>query len=825
MIVYRMRSMILLVAAIALTVVLAGASGASAAVPVKLTFTSQFGREVNLTQTEAKGGAELEDICTVASKDECKAGTESGEQSGFRSAESVAVMPTTGDVYVADDNNARIQEFSASGQFVRTFGKEVNETNGSDICTVTEKCKAGVPGDAPGQFEHPCDVAVNSANGNVWVGEAVFGQGPQGNGAQGERVQKFSGEGFFLLEIGQEVNEATKGNLCTHVEEEMGVKCTGPALREFGVEFSPQDGSFDFETGLGDLLVVGAGGKLYVGDQGRVQEFAENGQFSEEVALEEAGTRVDALALDGAGDLYLTNNRPGTLGKTVRELEAKGNQLKSFEVRPEVPEAEVRILGLALDGNGHLAVAAIQGNAPLGSLYEASTGVRLTSFRLPAEGGDKGITFNGSNQLYVATGVAQKVLQYTPKIVAALETPAISPCPLGASRETDVTVNCTLTGEVDPEGVSETEAWFEWGRGSVSKCELVSMTPKQALSTVSKVEPLLEGLRPNETYCYKFVAEDENAKAPEPLETELTQFTTELAPPRILEVPLAQFVKASSAVMVDQLNPENAQTTYYFEYAPGQKALPKCASNPEECFPGERKACGAARTPLRRSAVYGSIGVSSEAVGLQPGTEYSYRLVAENEKPSVNPSEEKEKCLTSSGEASFTTATVPSPTAATGGYSAPGATSTVVYATVTPDGAPVTYSFELGVYEGAGTQFGVVSSGNVEASSGPVVESLALTGLQPGTTYAYRIAIASGYIDNPTHTLKGQTATFITGGLPAVLPSPLVLAQLPVPQIAFPKAAASKPKAKAKGKAKKKKKRGKGKKGKKALRSSVSRPY
>ena len=130
--------------------------------------------------------------------------------------------------------------------------------------------------------------------------------------------------------------------------------------------------------------------------------------------------------------------------------------------------------------------------------------------------------------------------------------------------------------------------------------------------------------------------------------------------------------------------------------------------------------------------------MSAEAVGLRPGTEYNYRLFAENENSSKT-----EKHTTLSGEGSFTTARVPSPSAETGAHSTVGATSAMVYATVTPDGAPVTYSFELGVYEGANTQYGVVSSGDVEAGSGPVEVSLALSGLQPGTTYAYRISIRS----------------------------------------------------------------------------------
>ena len=62
-----------------------------------------------------------------------------------------------------------------------------------------------------------------------------------------------------------------------------------------------------------------------------------------------------------------------------------------------------------------------------------------------------------------------------------------------------------------------------------------------------------------------------------------------------------------------------------------------------------------------------------------------------------------------------------------------------------------------------------------------VEEALPLTGLQPGTTYAYRIAVASSY-----GTSYGATMTFTTTGLPAVLVEPTVLPQVPIPAIAFP---------------------------------------
>ena len=179
------------------------------------------------------------------------------------------------------------------------------------------------------------------------------------------------------------------------------------------------------------------------------------------------------------------------------------------------------------------------------------------------------------------------------------------------------------------------------------------------------------------------------------------------------------------------------------------------------------------------SAQYGLIGVTQEARGLAPQTPYRFRLVANSE---FEYQGKPEGGKTPGAEGMFKTGPAPVPQATTGSASAITATSALVSGTVNPDGQPATYAFELGVYNGAATQYGVVFSGPAGASAVPVEETLALTGLQPGVTYAYRIKVASGYGE-----ATGQTMTFPTAGLPEVLPVATPLAMLAVPNIAFPK--------------------------------------
>lgn len=123
------------------------------------------------------------------------------------------------------------------------------------------------------------------------------------------------------------------------------------------------------------------------------------------------------------------------------------------------------------------------------------------------------------------------------------------------------------------------------------------------------------------------------------------------------------------------------------------------------------------------------------------------------------------------------------PRAVTGGVSAVTATSAVVAGEVDPDGEPATFVFELGVYDGASTRYGIVFSGSAGGGVGLVPETLSLTGLQPGTAYAFRIGIESGY-----GAMVGEPHTFTTDGVPAILSTPPVLPALVTPPIVFPAA-------------------------------------
>jgi hypothetical protein len=304
---------------VALTLALLEATSAYAAPytgPVKEIVTSHFGVKVDATT-----GA---NICTVASKDTCQPGSESEIAGGLHDPTGVAVAPN-GNIYVADTVNNRVQELTATGTFVSTFGWEVNETKDKEpaatpternVCTAIsgDICKAGVAGGRAGQMLNDYSVAVDPTTNDVFVED-------HGN----FRVDVYTAAGQFLFTIGADVNETKEKEGAPQAERNL---CPSPGkptdVCKAGVQNTlggSEADAFNFAQGYGDLLAAGGpGDTLYVGDEHRVQEFsAATGEATGEIPLtsisSEPESKAVALALDQtSGALYLAYRVKGVAG-------------------------------------------------------------------------------------------------------------------------------------------------------------------------------------------------------------------------------------------------------------------------------------------------------------------------------------------------------------------------------------------------------------------------------------------------------------------------------------------------------------------------------
>jgi hypothetical protein len=612
---------------------------------------SQYGAGVDQTT-----GASF---CTLASSDVCQAGQVSAVPGGFGEAspQGVAAAPN-GNLYAVDLLNNRVQELTPSGEFVLMFGKEVNETKVNtvnagggtptqtqleeeNVCTKVEveagvECKRGERGSEAGAFIGVRGVTVDPSSGNVYVSEEVFGN---------DRVDEFSGSGHFILMLGKKVNETTGGNICTQVEVEAGRKCQ--AAEEFGSIGSNEHGAFVFYASSEELAAGGPQDLLYVGSEHRVQEFDSAGAWVGEIDLTgiDSGTeaRVTALAVDQAnGDVYLVYVAQSNSSNVIYEFTpvsgkpTEYSKSGEFALSPRSAGASIALEGISLDSVGHLAVVERESGSVVkwfGSILAAGTGARGAGFPiLVGEGGFSSVpalTFNASGELYGASPERHELVGYLIAEGAEVIAKPATCQEADEQHETLLSFVCTFNGEVNPSNVSGTEAWFEVTMKTVGGTRIVE-TPKQEINppdnALHPVSALLEGLRPKETYPYTVTAYDDNFKPPTPAMMSEQEFlTTPSVPPMIGGEPIASFVGPTSAVLHGEVDPENTTTEYYFEYGPGE-TLAKCTNGVRlETCPGVLS------TRVLSSGVYGAIGVTDEATGLQPSTNYHFRLAAANQ--------------------------------------------------------------------------------------------------------------------------------------------------------------------------------------------------
>jgi len=147
---------------------------------------------------------------------------------------------STGDLYVVDGSNERIQELGPSEEFLRMWGRGVQ--NGElhfEVCTeaAPKECRIGAQGEEAGAFEFikgaPASIAIDPS-GNVWVPDP-------GN----ERVQEFTSDGAFVMGFGWGVSDGAEAfETCTS-------KCRAGLKRALPTEFENPLGAAAAPSGCG----------------------------------------------------------------------------------------------------------------------------------------------------------------------------------------------------------------------------------------------------------------------------------------------------------------------------------------------------------------------------------------------------------------------------------------------------------------------------------------------------------------------------------------------------------------------------------------------
>jgi hypothetical protein len=256
------------------------------------------GEQVAIVSTKREGGAAYE-ICEPANGDTCKPGFAANEVGQFNGPQDVVVDPS-GNVFVADTNNNRIEAFQSTGAPLASFG------TGGSINGIEDS--PGDPDTLPAPFislSNPCGLAVDQTNDNLFVAD-------QGN----NRIWIFDSSGAFLGKVADSSLQGpcglafdSAGNLYVRNANDGKVvrfDKAGATTYDFasvlyapGDSGTPEDPSDDVPSAT-DVAVDTANDHVYVDAGTRIVEVETSGSqvsvFGQEVLNGSSGIAVDSSA-------------------------------------------------------------------------------------------------------------------------------------------------------------------------------------------------------------------------------------------------------------------------------------------------------------------------------------------------------------------------------------------------------------------------------------------------------------------------------------------------------------------------------------------------
>jgi hypothetical protein len=272
-------------------------------------------------------------------------GTAAGD---FAEPFGIAVDQRSGDVYVVDSDNERIEKFTSAGKFLLAWGWGVADGKSERLQTCSTTCFAGLRGTGAGQLRFAEGISVDNdpssrSYGDVYVVEI-----------ENYRVEKFSPTGRLLLMFGGGVNQTARKDH-NHAEENVCRVDSGDICSK-GIE-GPSGGQLEMAV-EGSFIAVAHNGTVYIGQRNRVKAFSSEGIYEGQIPLtpepkssegREAGG-VSGLAVNASGDLYVI--RHGIVG--VDEYAPSGKLLRTLEPGGEPAYPEGPTPSLALDPAGNV---------------------------------------------------------------------------------------------------------------------------------------------------------------------------------------------------------------------------------------------------------------------------------------------------------------------------------------------------------------------------------------------------------------------------------------------------------------------------------------
>lgn len=528
------------------------------------------------------------------------AGSEGGQFNYGGTPQGIAINQTgaggasAGDIYVPDRGNNRIQELTASGEFVRAFGLDVGGS-GVDVCTVAASCRAGTDSEAAGSVSRPSAIAIDQATGTVYVTGA---SGPRSN----FRIDAFSATGEFEGSFGWNVKVTGGAEELQFCTVESGCKA-GSAGSGGGQLSTLTSNPIDY------LAVSSLNGHVFLGDYGneRIDEFAPSFEEGEATGISFVRSFADfggPVAVGQGGTVYSgslkVNHGIGEAGIVETyspEGIAKGVLIESptghFVDGLAVNESNGDVL--AMDSSS-LRVYGPSGE-PLTTYLEGAANRAFIH----------GVAVNEESEtIYLTTTEPEAGVLVLGEVVP----PTVSIEPVSAFTGT----TATFRGRVNPEGFFA-DYRFEYSSDGTRWTAL----PDEKLTADSEdhtVSQEATGLVGHTDYQVRLVAE----KLLNGGKTEArTSFETGAAAPAV-STPSVEGVTDTTADLLAEVNPENEATSYRFE----------CVSQAQFEASGYAEAREVPSDGGSLEAGGAAIQVSAQLSGLRPESAYRCRISAGN---------------------------------------------------------------------------------------------------------------------------------------------------------------------------------------------------
>jgi hypothetical protein len=462
----------------------------------------------------------------------------------------------------------------------------------------------------------------------------------------------------------------------------------------------------------------------------RVTEYANTGSPPAPIGLFETG-QAYAIDLDTDGNVYVSvhgvdvEKFVGGISDSVLDLNS------ASDLYVDQSSANGHIFTLHSESfNEYEASGALVGTFGGNGAIDSSEGI---------ESGE-GIAYDkGLDRVYVGDRG-----QHVVRVLGPPATGTVPDATLEAPDEVGVG-KATFHGTVNPQGVANAY-YFEWATDPQKRWRNVERSPEQSLpedSSPHAVSFTSLNLRGNSNYQVRLVAINaanglRSASNVDEFKTAAQTHLPEVTIDPVAAGPTAPCttgITAQSACVSGAINPWEETTSWRVQRSTDPECKTGFADEPVQTLLAEGRV-----TPV-------PVHVNLE--GLLPAQHYCVRISATNSLGTVVSSVEQ-----------FTTKAIP-PSEASTAFTAPRAETTArINARVNPEGeAPLTYRFEWSK-DGGVTWIALPERISTLAAREQVVVAAELTGLQPGITYQYRLALAKN--DAGQAVIPGEAKSFTT---------------------------------------------------------------